>query len=132
MLVNAAIACAKSSTACAGLSVQHGIQLEVVKLPYAERGFVPAASAMGGSTLLCLDDQNPSAGARWRLPATLAGTWSYLLACCFSNGEPFPVLDLMRRANPHRLEFHPVSLVQDVERIEGHPFIERTSFLLAP
>src|SRR5437588_4026603 len=43
---------------------EHGIRLEVVKLPEAKRGFVPAFATMGGRTLLRLDDTLPTPGAR--------------------------------------------------------------------
>jgi transposase len=43
---------------------EHGIRLEVVKLPEAKRGFVPAFATMGGGTLLRLDDTLPTPGAR--------------------------------------------------------------------
>src|SRR5207248_611709 len=43
---------------------EHGIRLEVVKLPEAKRGFVPAFATMGGGTLLGLDDTLPTPGAR--------------------------------------------------------------------
>ena len=44
-------------------AAQHGIQLAVVKLPEAKRGFVLAAAAMGGGTLVCVDLPFPTAGA---------------------------------------------------------------------
>src|SRR5947209_10318389 len=43
---------------------EHGIRLEVVKLPEAKPGFVPAFATMGSRTLLCLDDTLPMPGAR--------------------------------------------------------------------
>jgi transposase len=43
---------------------QHGIQLAVVKLPEAKRGFVPAFAALGGGTLFRVDCAFPTAGAR--------------------------------------------------------------------
>jgi hypothetical protein len=43
---------------------QHGIQLAVVKLPEAKRGFVPAFAAMGGGTLFRVDCAFPTPGAR--------------------------------------------------------------------
>ena len=42
---------------------QHGIQLEVVKLPQAKRGFVLLPRRMGSRTLVCLDLAVPTAGA---------------------------------------------------------------------
>ena len=43
-------------------AAQHGIQLAVVKLPEAKRGFVPAFAPLGGGTLFRLDDALPAAG----------------------------------------------------------------------
>jgi transposase len=43
---------------------EHGMQLEVVKLPEAKRGFVPAFTALGGGAFFCLGHPFPTAGAR--------------------------------------------------------------------
>jgi transposase len=43
-------------------AAQHGIQLEVVKLPEAKRGFVPAFEALGSRTLVRMDSAVSSAG----------------------------------------------------------------------
>jgi transposase len=43
---------------------EHGMQLEVVKLPQARRGFVPAFQAQGCGALFRLDHTLPTAGAR--------------------------------------------------------------------
>jgi transposase len=59
---------------------EHGIRLEVVKLPEAKRGFVTAFATMGGRTLLRLDDTLPTPGAIMSgfLLLWLACTWSCL------------------------------------------------------
>jgi hypothetical protein len=46
-------------------AAQHGIKLEVVKLPEVKRGFGVASSPLGGGAEFCLDD--PLSASRARL-----------------------------------------------------------------
>jgi hypothetical protein len=48
---------------------EHGIRLEVVKLPEAKRGFVLLPQAMGGRAILCLDHRLLPPRPRLRTPA---------------------------------------------------------------
>ena len=80
---------------------QHGIQLEVVKLPQAKRGFVllPRRWVVERSFAWTSRFRRLVRDYECFLPPWLACTWSCLHVSCFINGWPLLVLDPFSRSS---------------------------------
>lgn len=84
----------------AAAAKQQGIQLEVIKLPQAKRGFVllPRRWVVERSFAWTTCFRRLVRDYE-RLPTTLACTWWFLRVSCFITGQPFPVLDHYSNSN---------------------------------